>query len=67
MAEVLYGSLKHNGKSFEAGTLASKLPKKAREHARNVGFLVQEVKEPKEEVYEDVDEDDDEVVEVDEE
>ena len=40
MAEVLYGSMKYDNEVFEAGMLASKLPKAAREHARNVGFLV---------------------------
>jgi len=51
MAKVLHGTIKQDGKVFEAGTLASKLPKKARELAQKNGLLVEEA--PVEEVYED--------------
>ncbi len=64
MAEVLVGSIKHDGEVFEVGSPASKLPKSVREMARNNGLLgpaPKKVKKPKEaeepEVVEDETED----------
>ncbi len=47
MAEVLRSIIKHDGEVFEAGSPASKLPKKVRETARRNGFLIEGPKKAK--------------------